>query len=34
MAKVIGGTSIPNIPWQEKPAGCKDVVCVTAKIRF
>ncbi len=26
MAKVIGGTSIPNIPWQEKPAGYKDVV--------
>lgn len=26
MAKVIGGTSIPNLPWQEKPAGCKDVV--------
>ncbi|MBQ8741468.1 MAG: glycosidase, partial [Clostridia bacterium] len=25
MAKVLNGISIPNIPWEEKPAGCKDV---------
>ena len=25
MAKIIG-TSLPNIPWQPKPEGCKDVV--------
>ena len=25
MAKVINGISIPNIPWQDKPADCKDV---------
>ena len=25
MAKVLNGTSIPNIPWEEKPASCKDV---------
>lgn len=24
MAKVIGGYSIPNMPWQDKPANCKD----------
>ncbi|MBR6107298.1 MAG: glycoside hydrolase family 130 protein [Oscillospiraceae bacterium] len=24
--KVINGESIPNIPWQEKPADCKDVI--------
>ena len=24
--KVINGTSLPNIPWQDKPKGCKDVV--------
>lgn len=24
--KVINGVSIPNMPWQEKPAGCKDVI--------
>ena len=26
MAKVIGGQSLPNIPWEEKPAGCKEVM--------
>lgn len=25
MAKVLNGTSIPNIPWEEKPSNCKDV---------
>lgn len=25
MAKIISG-SLPNIPWQDKPAGCKDIV--------
>ncbi len=24
--KVINGVSIPNLPWQEKPASCKDVI--------
>lgn len=24
--KVINGASIPNIPWEEKPADCKDVI--------
>ena len=24
--QIFGETAIPNIPWQEKPAGCKDVV--------
>ena len=24
--KVLNGVSVPNIPWQEKPAGCKDVI--------
>ena len=24
--KVVNGVSVPNIPWQEKPAGCKDVI--------
>ena len=24
--KVINGVSLPNIPWQEKPADCKDVI--------
>lgn len=24
--QVINGASIPNMPWQEKPAGCKDVI--------
>lgn len=24
--KVINGASLPNIPWEEKPANCKDVV--------
>lgn len=24
--KVINGTSLPNIPWQDRPAGCKDVI--------
>ena len=24
--KVINGTAIPNLPWQEKPAGCTDVI--------
>ena len=26
MAKVINGTAIPNLPWEEKPANCTDVV--------
>ena len=26
MAKIIGGHSIPNIPWESKPENCKDVV--------
>lgn len=26
MAKIIGGHSIPNIPWENKPENCKDVV--------
>lgn len=25
MAKIIGD-AIPNIPWQDKPANCKDVL--------
>ena len=24
--KVLNGVSLPNIPWQDKPADCKDVV--------
>ena len=24
--KIINGTAIPNLPWQDKPADCKDVV--------
>lgn len=24
--KIINGTSLPNIPWQDRPQGCKDVV--------
>ncbi len=24
--KIIGEKSIPNLPWQEKPAGCQDVI--------
>lgn len=26
MAKVISGHSVPNIPWEEKPKDCKDVM--------
>lgn len=26
MAKVIGGTSIPNMPWEDRPADCDEVV--------
>lgn len=26
MTKIVNGHSIPNIPWQDKPEGCKDVV--------
>ncbi len=26
MAKIIGGQSLPNIPWEDRPAGCKDVM--------
>ena len=26
MKQTILGAALPNIPWQEKPAGCKDVV--------
>lgn len=25
MAKVLNGKSIPNIPWEERPANCRDV---------
>ncbi|MBR4201315.1 MAG: glycoside hydrolase family 130 protein [Oscillospiraceae bacterium] len=24
--KILNGISVPNMPWQEKPAGCKDVI--------
>ena len=24
--KIINGTSLPNIPWQDKPEGCKDII--------
>ena len=24
--KVINGQSIPNMPWQDKPADCKEVI--------
>ena len=24
--KLVNGTAIPNLPWQEKPAGCSDVI--------
>ena len=24
--KIINGVAIPNLPWQEKPAGCTDVI--------
>ena len=26
MAKIINGVSLPNIPWQDRPEGCDDVV--------
>ncbi|MBQ4332159.1 MAG: glycoside hydrolase family 130 protein [Clostridia bacterium] len=26
MAKIINGAPLPNIPWQDRPAGCDDVV--------
>lgn len=26
MAKIVNGTAIPNIPWEEKPQNCRDVV--------
>ena len=26
MAKIINGVSLPNIPWQDRPEGCSDVV--------
>lgn len=26
MTKIVNGHSIPNIPWQDRPEGCKDVV--------
>lgn len=26
MAKIINGNPLPNIPWQDRPAGCDDVV--------
>ncbi len=25
-AKIIGGESIPNMPWQDKPEGCREVI--------
>ena len=25
-AKILNGESIPNMPWQDKPEGCKEVV--------
>ncbi len=31
MAKVINGESIKNLPWEEKPEGCCDVVWRSAK---
>ena len=24
--KIIGGTSLPQLPWQDRPAGCQDVL--------
>ena len=24
MSKVIGGQAVPNLPWEDKPAGCTD----------
>ena len=24
--KVLNGTSVPNLPWQEKPTDCKDII--------
>ena len=26
MAKIINGVSLPNIPWQDRPEGCDNVV--------
>ena len=26
MVRIINGESIPNLPWEEKPAGCRDVI--------
>lgn len=26
MAKIINGTKIPNLPWEDAPQGCRDVV--------
>lgn len=26
MSKIIGGSAVPGIPWQERPVGCKDVL--------
>jgi beta-1,4-mannooligosaccharide/beta-1,4-mannosyl-N-acetylglucosamine phosphorylase len=26
MAKIVNGVSLPNIPWQDKSAGCRDAV--------
>ncbi|MDR0904156.1 MAG: glycosidase, partial [Ruminococcus sp.] len=26
MAQVINGVSLPEIPWQERPAGCDDII--------
>lgn len=26
MAKILNGTSLPNIPWEERPTGCKDAM--------
>lgn len=26
MAKIIGGQSLPNMPWEDRPADCKDVM--------
>ena len=31
MAKVINGMSIPNLPWEDKPAGCTDTVWRSSK---
>lgn len=24
--KIVNGISLPNMPWEDKPEGCKDVI--------